>query len=334
MNYQKQLPYGSSEDQNIFGRIPHSSGESHLFSNIKINSNTAAYKANNSSQIHFGGERQVYNGDLRNSINRGPVNSNWQHNSGLTQNPNIYGQIGGDQLNTSSNMYNCSQKQYRKQKDPDTYDGKHAEWPDYICHFEHVALWNQWSEYEMASQLAMCLRGIAQRALSEPSRDDLSNYGRLKFSLTQRFCPPERKTAYRCEFRNRRRRRDESVSNYGYSLKRLAAHAFPAIPLNIRESLIIEQYISGLANPELKRHVQFSHPTTLDRAISLALEFEAFEGSQTSPMIKKPQDEDLISPICKSTNVNEKVDQNCSQTSIFTKLVEGMQEVQKSMMES
>ncbi|CAC5414606.1 unnamed protein product [Mytilus coruscus] len=231
-------------------------------------------------------------------------------------------------------MYNCSQKQYRKQKDPDTYDGKHAEWPDYICHFEQVALWNQWSEYEMASQLAMCLRGIAQRALSELSRDDLSNYGRLKFSLTQRFCPPERETAYRCEFRNRRRRRDESVSNYGYSLKRLAAHAFPTIPLNIRESLIIEQYISGLANPELKRHVQFSHPTTLDRAISLALELKLFEGSQISPVIKKPQDEDLISPICTSINVNEKVDQNCSQSSIFTKLVEGMQEVQKSMMES
>ncbi|CAC5425327.1 unnamed protein product [Mytilus coruscus] len=159
-----------------FGRIPHSSGENHRLSNIKSNSNTAAYKANNTSQIHFGGERQ-------------------------------------------------------------------------------------------------------------------------------RFCPPERETAYRCEFRDRRRRRDESVSNYGYSLKRLAAHAFPTIPLNIRESLIIEQYISGLANPELKRHVQFSHPTTLDRAISLALEFEAFEGSQISPVIKKPQDEDLISPICTSINV-------------------------------
>ncbi|CAC5403497.1 unnamed protein product [Mytilus coruscus] len=218
----------------------------------------------------------------------------------------------GQNDNTLMHTHQRRDKQYKKQKDPDTYDGKHAEWPDYICHFEQVALWNQWSEYEMASQLAMCLRGIAQRALSELSRDDLSNYWRLKFSLTQRFARLKEKN----------------------SLSLLAAHAFPTIPLNIRESLIIEQYISGLANPGLKRHVQFSHPTTLDRAISLALEFEAFEGSQISPVIKKPQDEDLISPICTSINVNEKVDQNCSQSSIFTKLVEGMQEVQKSMMES
>ena len=38
----------------------------------------------------------------------------------------------------------------------------------------------------------------------------------------------------------------------------------------MRESLIVEQYINGLTNPEMKRHVQFAHPNTLDRAISLA----------------------------------------------------------------
>ena len=31
----------------------------------------------------------------------------------------------------------------RKLKEPDLYDGQRTEWPDYICHFEQVALWNQ-----------------------------------------------------------------------------------------------------------------------------------------------------------------------------------------------
>ncbi|CAC5394892.1 unnamed protein product [Mytilus coruscus] len=44
----------------------------------------------------------------------------------------------------------------------------------------------------------------------------------------------------------------------------------------------------GLGSAELKRHVQFAHPTTLDRAISLAVEFEAFEGAQIYP--RKPKD--------------------------------------------
>ena len=63
-----------------------------------------------------------------------------------------------------------------------------------------------------------------------------------------------------------------------------ATYAFPNIPMatGMRESLVIEQYVSGLGNPDwkLKRHAQFAHPSTLDRAISIAVEFEAFEESQ------------------------------------------------------
>ena len=42
--------------------------------------------------------------------------------------------------------------------------------------------------------------------------------------------------------------------------------------------LIIEQYVPGLGNPELKRHAQFAHPSPMDRTIPIAVEFEAFEG--------------------------------------------------------
>ena len=180
----------------------------------------------------------------------------------------------------------------------------------------------------MASQLAMSLRGNAQRVLSEITREELFDYERLKCSLTQRFCPPERETAFRCEFRNRRRKRDETVAEYGYALKRIATRAFPDMPLTVRESLIVEQYISGLSDPELKRFVQFSHPQTLDKAISLALEFEAFEGSQLHH--RKPKAEEY-STVCSAVHVDEKVNNTGLQADMFSKLLEGMQEVQKSM---
>lgn len=51
----------------------------------------------------------------------------------------------------------------------------------------------------------------------------------------------------------------------------------------MRESLTVEQFVPGLRCHELKRYVQFSHPKTLDRAISLALEYGSFEGSQDNP---------------------------------------------------
>ncbi|VDI38301.1 Hypothetical predicted protein [Mytilus galloprovincialis] len=280
------------------------------------------------SQVHLNGENRESFGGYHNCTNTGTSNVGIQHSRRPDQ---MFDRVSlGENRNVPSHQSRNSMQMPRKQKDPDTYDGKHTEWPDYICHFEQVALWNRWSEDEMAAQLTMCLRGNAQRALSELSREELFNFERLKRSLTQRFCPPERETAYRCEFRNRRRKGEESVADYGYALKRLATHAFPSIPVDIRESLIIEQYISGLPNLELKRHVQFCHPTSLDRAISLALEFEAFEGSQNKPFARKPKDED-ISPMCTSIKANSGSDNNSSQTSMFSKLIEGMQEIQKSM---
>ena len=148
------------------------------------------------------------------------------------------------QINTNAHMSGQVQnfaRPNRKLKEPDLFDGNKVEWTDYICHFEQVAIWNQWSETEKAAQLAMSLRGMAQRVLSELTPDALSNYETLKYTLMQRFCPPERETSHRCEFRNRRRYRDESVIDYGYALKRLGSLAFPSIPISMRESLIVEQ---------------------------------------------------------------------------------------------
>ncbi|XP_069129347.1 uncharacterized protein [Argopecten irradians] len=60
------------------------------------------------------------------------------------------------------------------------------------------------------------------------------------------------------------------------------------MPPKAREVNIIDQFIHGLRSHELKKHVQFKHPTTLEAAITLAIEFEVFENEQAS-MVKKPK---------------------------------------------
>ncbi|CAG2194494.1 unnamed protein product [Mytilus edulis] len=66
----------------------------------------------------------------------------------------------------------------RQRKDPDTYNGVNVEWRDYICHFEQVAMWNEWTDQEKAAQLSICLRGNAQRVLSELTKSELSDYNK------------------------------------------------------------------------------------------------------------------------------------------------------------
>jgi hypothetical protein len=175
----------------------------------------------------------------------------------------------------------------RRETQPDKFDGKVVDWRDYVVHFEQVASWNGWTEGEKAQQLSMSLRGTAQKLLGDLAPEQLHSYGTLKYVLEQRFSPVEREAAYRCEFRARKCQRGESSSDYGYAIRRLGYRAFPCVEHSAREIYVIDQFINGLWDQGLRRHVQFGHPKTLEVAISLAVEYEAFEGGHN--LASKPQ---------------------------------------------
>ena len=170
-------------------------------------------------------------------------------------------------------------KAKRKQKEPQTFDGS-SDFRDYLYHFNQIARWNGWSQTENAQQLSMSLRGAAQEILSEHTLGELDNFSAISHALTQRFHPPERETAYRNEFRNSRQKRSQNASEYGHYLRKLGSKAFPEIPKSARELYTIEQFINSLDDHELRKHVKFNRPLSLDEAISYAVEFEAFEGEK------------------------------------------------------
>ncbi|VDI34879.1 Hypothetical predicted protein [Mytilus galloprovincialis] len=64
----------------------------------------------------------------------------------------------------------------RREKEPQSFDGKTIDWQDYLVHFEQVAEWNEWNDLERAKQIVMSLRGPAQKILSTLSKQDLGNY--------------------------------------------------------------------------------------------------------------------------------------------------------------
>ena len=188
---------------------------------------------------------------------------------------------------------------------PDNFDGSgKTEWSDYIVHFEQCANWNQWSDLQKAQMLSIHLRGEAQRLLSGLTVAQLTNYHAMKQVITDRYEPKEKDVAYRCQFRYRKRDKGESASDYGYHLNRLAQKAYPNLTLNQLEVHVIDQFITGLANYELQKHVQFGHPKSLHEAIGLATEYEALEGSVDR--IKKPTIEpEKIAPIITQKSDNQ-----------------------------
>lgn len=58
--------------------------------------------------------------------------------------------------------------------------------------------------------------------------------------------------------------------------------AFSDISRDAREMYAIDQFINGLSSYGMKKLVQFAHPKSLDEAITLAIEFEVFDGPADS----------------------------------------------------
>ena len=194
-----------------------------------------------------------------------------QNNSGL---------LGQSSMgNFPSSM--ARQMSFRSKYKPEKYDGT-ADWSDYLKHFERVAQWNGWSDNDKAAQLSMSLTGVARQVWSDHVEDRVGNddYDSLVEIMGQRFKPKGQEETYKAEFRGRNNRKDETYIELGYSLRRLAIRAFPGLPHNAHETMVLEQFLMGLQDADMRKHVRLAHPKGLDCAVMLATEFENVCGTE------------------------------------------------------
>ena len=54
------------------------------------------------------------------------------------------------------------------------------------------------------------------------------------------------------------------------------------MPVESREEFILDQFTNGIGGIDIQRHVQFAHPQSLEKAITLAIEFEAVGSNSVS----------------------------------------------------
>ncbi len=162
----------------------------------------------------------------------------------------------------------------RKHKEPMRFNGK-MDWSDYYSHFTAVAAWNSWSYQECGLQMAISLVDDAREVLSGLPSNQRRDFNALTTALRQRYDPEGREARYSLDLMNRTRKGGEDVAAYGYALRKLACRAYPQMPLP--EQVLVNLYISGLGDKELKRYVYLARPKTLEAAIKLAVSFQGFD---------------------------------------------------------
>ena len=88
----------------------------------------------------------------------------------------------------------------------------------------------------------------------------------MKFTLEKRFSPPHRQ---------QKRESKESLIDYGSDVMRLAQRAYPEYNYTAFDQ--VDQFVCGLPDVDMKRHVDLGSSSRLDKAISLANQYESFE---------------------------------------------------------
>jgi hypothetical protein len=194
--------------------------------------------------------------------------------------PDTYNPVAGSRHHGGSNG-----PRYRK---PATYDGK-TDWQDYSVQFEIVAELNQWDEKTKAMELATNLRGVAQGVLSDLRPEYRMSYRHLVHALQSRFEPTNQSELYRAQIKNRIRKKGEALTELSQDVKRLVRLAYPEAPSAVREHLARDCFIDALNDSELEWAVFQGKASTVEDAVRIGLEYEAFDvGHRRKTAVKAP----------------------------------------------
>ena len=182
---------------------------------------------------------------------------------------------------SSSRRGGSTMSRYRKNVDPEKYDGTESV-ENYLERFEEVAQWNGWSEVEKAMQLSMHLTGVAKIAVRSLTPEEKRSYSSIHERLMESFDTKGNLLTNQQKFWKRFKSQKESLPEFANELRILANRAFSDIvagPSGAKalEEMLINRFVTGLSNAELGRYVHMQHPKSLQHAVSLARDYEAFD---------------------------------------------------------
>ena len=84
------------------------------------------------------------------------------------------------------------------------------------------------------------------------------------------------------KFLKRTQRQDEPIADFAMEMRDTLYHAWPGLPRNQLEDLLVDYFINGLYNPEMSAKLRIEGPITLVKAIDIAQIYEELLNSNTN----------------------------------------------------
>lgn len=166
-----------------------------------------------------------------------------------------------------------------KPKRPSPYDGK-TSCRDYLVQFDLISSLNRWDDRTKAMELATSLKGSAVSVLTDLDPSQRGDYGSLVKALLSRFEPDNQSEVFRAQLKGKRRRGTEPLTELAQEVKTLARKAYPQAHLELREAIAKDCFVDALNDAELEWSVYREKTRTLNEALTVALEHEAFKAGR------------------------------------------------------
>ena len=154
--------------------------------------------------------------------------------------------------------------------------GNDTDFQAFLDQFEVCAKVNNWNEEEKANQLILCMKDKARVVMSQLSSEDKNSYERMVKALREKIGMRQVPEAAKATLKARRRKVGETLLDLSIDIKRLCGEAYPSLSPASLEQACIDHFTDALG-ATLAKDVIRSKPSTLDKALSEALELEALE---------------------------------------------------------
>ena len=160
-------------------------------------------------------------------------------------------------------------------KNPSDYDGTQS-LRDYLRHFERCSVVNGWSKEEAAVFLTASLRGEAQKVLNGLSDTDCRNYKKIVDRLELRFGVEKQRELHQARLDSRRQQENESVQALAADIRSMSSLAYQDLSPDTQERFAVQHFVDAIKDQDDRLRLRRDKPRTMDEALSLACELEAF----------------------------------------------------------
>lgn len=174
---------------------------------------------------------------------------------------------------------------------PDKYDGVQP-WLDYMAYFRTVSSVNDWTKRDKGQFLAVSLKGPARQVMTDLPEELRTDFDEVCRVLGAHFGPSARAELHMADLRNRVRRPNEPLRELAQAIQRLTALAYPELDRHARERMAKIHFSDALDDQEMRLRIFQTEPSTLEKAVTLAIEMETFrrvEARRGGPSMNRRQ---------------------------------------------